>query len=156
MLLSQSGEKNARMALIETLLEGPWHVADILPKRVPKEASGQYFAVERYFLQPERIREIYRRYAEVFIRLNCYYSMAVSFDLGETWEEDPEPAAFVQKVLDAPDTAQLRVLFPEQRAMIDLDFGYTDLAVYDPDSNILDLLRPMLLAEGFFLWPKEP
>ena len=106
-------------------------------------------------LQKDRIREIYRRYAEILIRLNCYYSMAVSFDCGESWEEDPEPAVFVQKVLEAPQTAQLRVLFPAQNAMIDLDVGYTDLAVYDPDSNILDLLRPMLLAEGFFLWLGE-
>ena len=141
--------------IIEHLIDGPYWVADILPKRVPKEASAQYFAVERYFLQPDRIREIYRRYAEILIRLNCYYGMAVSFDCGESWEEDPDPSDFVKNVLEAPETAQLRVLFPAQNAMIDLDVGYTDLAVYDPDANILDLLRPMLLAEGFFLWPGE-
>ncbi|MBO5517733.1 MAG: hypothetical protein J6A42_06620 [Firmicutes bacterium] len=141
--------------IIEHLIDGPYWVADILPKRVPAGKPDRYFDVERYFLQPERIREIYRNYAEVFIRLNCYYSMAVSFDCGESWEVDPDPSEFVRNVLEASDTAQLRVLFPEQRAMIDLDFGYTDLAVYDPDSNILDLLRPMLLAEGFFLWPGE-
>ena len=141
--------------IIEHLIDGPYWVADILPKRVPAGKPDRYFDVERYFLQPERIREIYRNYAEVFIRLNCYYSMAVSFDCGESWEVDPDPSEFVRNVLEASDTAQLRVLFPEQRAMIDLDFGYTDLAVFDPDSNILDLLRPMLLAEGFFLWPGE-
>ena len=140
---------------IEQLIDGPYWVADILPKRVPAGKPDRYFDVERYFLQTDRIREIYRRYAEVLIRLNCYYSMAVSFDNGEAWEEAPDPSAFVQKVLEAPDTAQLRVLFPEQNAMIDLDFGYTDLAVYDPDSKILDLLRSLLLAEGFFLWPGE-
>ena len=139
--------------IIEHLIDGPYWVADILPKRVPAGKPDRYFDVEKYFLQKDRIREIYRRYAEILIRLNCYYGMAVSFDQGETWEEDPELAAFVQKVLEAPETAQLRVLFPAQNAMIDLDLGYTDLAVYDPDSNILDLLRPMLLAEGFFLWP---
>ncbi|MBQ2217775.1 MAG: hypothetical protein II418_02435 [Firmicutes bacterium] len=141
--------------IIEHLIDGPYWVADILPKRVPADKPDRYFDVEKYFLQKDRIREIYRKYAEVFIRLNCYYSMAVSFDCGESWEEDPDPSGFVKNVLEAPNTAQLRVLFPEQSAMIDLDFGYTDLAVYDPDSNILDLLRPMLLAEGFFLWPGE-
>ena len=141
--------------IIEHLIDGPYWVADILPKRVPAGKPDRYFDVEKYFLQKDRIREIYRRYAEILIRLNCYYSMAVSFDCGESWEEDPEPAVFVQKVLEAPQTAQLRVLFAAQNAMIDLDVGYTDLAVYDPDSNILDLLRPMLLAEGFFLWLGE-
>ena len=140
---------------IEQLIDGPYWVADILPKRVPAGKPDRYFDVEWYFLQKDRIREIYRRYAEVLIRLNCYYSMAVSFDNGEAWEETPAPSAFVQKVLEAPDTAQLRVLFPELNAMIDLDFGYTDLAVYDPDSKILDLFRSLLLAEGFFLWPGE-
>ena len=106
--------------IIEHLIDGPYWVADILPKRVPAGKPDRYFDVEKYFLQKDRIREIYRRYAEILIRLNCYYSMAVSFDCGES-----------------------------------LDVGYTDLAVYDPDSNILDLLRPMLLAEGFFLWLGE-
>ena len=141
--------------IIEHLIDGPYWVADILPKRVPAGKPDRYFDVEKYFLQKDRIREIYRRYAEIFIRLNCYYGMAVSFDQGETWEEDPDPSDFVKNVLEAPDTAQLRVLFPAQNAMIDLDLGYTDLTVYDSDSNILDLLRPMLLAEGFFLWPGE-
>ena len=141
--------------IIEHLIDGPYWVADILPKRVPKEASAQYFSVEQYFLQEDRIREIYRRYAEILIRLNCYYSMAVSFDCGENWEDDPDPSEFVKNVLEAPDTAQLRVLFPEQKAMIDLDFSYTNLTVYDPDSKILETLRPMILAEGFFLWPGE-
>lgn len=141
--------------IIEHLIDGPYWVADILPKRVPAGKPDQYFDVEKYFLQKDRIREIYRRYAEILIRLNCYYGMAVSFDCGESWEEDPDPSDFVKNVLEAPDTAQLRVLFPAQNAMIDLDLGYTDLTVYDPDSNILDLLRPMLLAEGFFLWPGE-
>ena len=139
--------------IIEHLIDGPYWVADILPKRVPAGKPDRYFDVEKYFLQKARIREIYRRYAEILIRLNCYYSMAVSFDGGESWGEDPDPSDFVKNVLEAPDTAQLRVLFPAQNAMIDLDLGYTDLAVYDPDANILDLLRPMLLAEGFFLWP---
>ena len=141
--------------IIEHLIDGPYWVADIIPKRVPAGKPDRYFAVEKYFLQKDRIREIYRRYAEILIRFNCYYGMAVSFDCGESWEEDPDPSDFVKNVLEAPDTAQLRVLFPAQSAMIDLDLGYTDLAVYDPDSNILDLLRPMLLAEGFFLWLGE-
>ena len=36
------------------LLEGPYWIVDILPEQVPADAAGQYFAVERYFLQPER------------------------------------------------------------------------------------------------------
>ena len=31
----------------------PCWIADILPRQVPKDADGQYFAVDRYFRQPE-------------------------------------------------------------------------------------------------------
>ena len=143
------------LPLIEELLEGPWWVVDILPRRVPKESPAQYFAVEQYYLQPNRIREIYRRYAEILIRLNCYYGMAVSLDDCETWEKDPDPESFVHRVENAPRNRLLRAVFEEQRAMIDLDFGYTDLAVYDPEGNILDILRSLATAEGFFLWLGE-
>ena len=70
-------------ALVEELLEAPYFVADILPERAPKDSDGQYFAVEKYFLAPERLADIYRRHAEVMLRFNCCHSMLVTFDWGE-------------------------------------------------------------------------
>lgn len=60
---------------------------DILPERVPEHAGGQYFSVERYFRQPARLAALYRKFAELLLRLNCYADMAVSFDAGEHWEK---------------------------------------------------------------------
>ena len=37
--------------MMGALLEGPYWIVDILPEQVPADAAGQYFAVERYFLQ---------------------------------------------------------------------------------------------------------
>ena len=68
------------------LLEGPYWIVDILPEQVPADAAGQYFAVERYFLRPERIIPLRRKYAELLLRLNCYVDMAVSFDSCASWE----------------------------------------------------------------------
>ncbi len=62
------------------LLEGPYWIVDILPEQVDAHAAGQYFAVERYFRQPERILPLSRKYAEILLRLNCYADMTVSFD----------------------------------------------------------------------------
>ena len=46
------------MKTVEELLECPYWIIDILPLQVPKDSPGQYFAVEKYFLQDKRIEEI--------------------------------------------------------------------------------------------------
>ena len=35
---------------IESLLEKPYWLIDVLPKQVPAGSAGQYFKAERYFL----------------------------------------------------------------------------------------------------------
>ena len=36
---------------IEELLQAPCWIIDILPEQVPADGPGQYFAVEKYFLE---------------------------------------------------------------------------------------------------------
>ena len=139
------------------LLEGPYWIVDILPEQVSADAGGQYFAVERYYLQPERIRALRRRYAEILLRLNCYYDMAVSFDSCASWETNPDPEAFAERVVGLSGNDFLRVVFAEQNAMIDCEPEETYLTVYDPDAALQPLLTALAAAEGFFIWspPQE-
>lgn len=139
------------------LLEGPYRIVDILPEQVSADAGGQYFAVERYFLQPERIRALRRRYAEILLRLNCYYDMAVSFDSCASWETNPDPEAFAERVAGLRGNDFLRAVFAEQNAMIDCEPEETWLTVYDPDAALLPKLTALAAAEGFFVWspPQE-
>ena len=67
---------------IESLLEKPYWLIDILPKQVPAGSAVQYFKAERYFLT--WLDEISWKFARILIRLNCYYDLQVSTD-GETW-----------------------------------------------------------------------
>ena len=134
------------------LLEGPYRIVDILPEQVSANADGQYFAVERYYLQPERIRALRRRYAEILLRLNCYYDMAVSFDSCASWETNPDPEAFAERVAGLCGNDFLRAVFAEQNAMIDCEPEETWLTVYDPDAALQPLLTALAAAEGFFVW----
>ena len=134
------------------LLEGPFCIVDILPEQVPADAAGQYFAVERYFLQPERIIPLRRKYAEILLRLNCYADMAVSFDACASWETNPDPEAFAARVAGLSGNEFLRAVFAEQNVMIDYDHNDTYLTVYDPDSALLDKVRALAAAEGLFVW----
>ncbi len=139
------------------LLEGPYWIVDILPGQVPADAAGQYFAVERYYLQPSRIIPLRRKYAGILLRLNCYYDMAVSFDSCASWETNPDPEAFADRVAGLSGNEFLRAVFAEQNAMIDYDHNDTWLTVYDPGSALIDKVRALAAAEGLFLWrpPQE-
>lgn len=143
--------------LMGELLEGPYRIVDILPERVPVDSDGQYFSVERYYLQPERIRALRRRFAEILLRLNCYFDMAVSFDSCESWERNPDPEAFADRLIGLSGNSFLRAVFEAQRAMVDIERDDACMTVYDPDSLLLDKLRALAAAEGLFLWspPEE-
>ena len=154
-----SDEPDARSfdEMMGELLEGPYWIVDILPEQVSANAGGQYFAVERYYLQPERIRALRRKYAEILLRLNCYYDMAVSFDSCASWETNPDPEAFAERVIDLCGNDFLRAVFAEQKAMIDCEPEETWLTVYDPNAALLPKLSAFAATEGFFIWspPQE-
>jgi hypothetical protein len=154
---SEAAEPRRYDDLMGRLLEGPYWIVDILPEQVSAEAAGQYFAVERYFLQPERIVSLRRKYAEILLRLNCYCDMAVSFDACASWETNPDPETFAAHVAALSGNEFLRAVFAEQNAMIDYDHNDTYLTVYDPDWALLDKLRALAAAEGLFVWraPQE-
>jgi len=138
--------------MMGALLEGPYWVVDILPEQVSADAAGQYFAVERYFLQPERIVPLRRKYAEILLRLNCYVDMAVSFDSCASWETNPDPETFAERVTGLSGNEFLRAVFAGQNAMIDYDHNDTYLTVYDPGAALLDKVRALAAAEGLFVW----
>ena len=139
------------------LLEEPYWIVDILPEQVHAYSAGQYFAVERYFLQPERIIPLRRKFAEILLRLNCYYDMAASFDSCASWETNPNPEVFADRVVGFSGNNFLRAVFPEQNAMIDYDHNDTYLTVYDPDSALIEKVRELSAAEGLSVWtpPQE-
>lgn len=138
--------------LMGELLEGPYWIVDILPEQVSAEAAGQYFAVERYFLQRPRIVPLRRKYAELLLRLNCYVDMAVSFDSCASWERNPDPEAFAERMAGLSGNDFLRAVFPQQKAMIDYDHNDTYLTVYDPEELLLDKVRALAAGSGLFLW----
>ncbi len=148
-MLPEPAQLEARMG---SLLEGPFRIVDLLPGQVPSDASGQYFAVERYFLQSERIRPLRRRFAEILLRLNCYYSMAVSFDSCQSWEMNPDPETFAARVETLSGNSFLRALFDGGRAMIDLEHDDTYMTVYDPEFILQYRLEKLSEAEGLFVW----
>lgn len=137
--------------LTERLAEGPFRILDILPEQVPAVGGGQYFAVEKYFRGPGRLQALYRRFAEILLRLNCYDDMTVSFDGCEHWERNPDPEAFADRLAALPQNGFFRAVFENRETMIDLDAGDTYMTVYNAREAFAERLRKLAEAEGLFL-----
>lgn len=137
------------------MLDGPYWIADILPRRVPADSRGQYFAADRYYRDPERISAIHRRHAEILIKLNCYYDMGVSFDSCEHWELNPDPEEFAARTAALSGLSFLRAVFPDQQTMIDVEPDDTYMTVFCRDGGMLDLITELARADGFFVWPGQ-
>ena len=62
---------------IDELLQAPYWVIDILPKQVPAGSPGQYFAIEEYFLDKPRLKEIKQKHINTVLKLNCYEDISI-------------------------------------------------------------------------------
>ena len=124
---------------IEELLKKPYWIIDILPKQVPKDSLGQYFAVEEIFLK-EQLAEIKKKHINVILKLNCY--MDISIDD----EENPPPEQIRDIMLDR----YVYIMLGD--AMILSEADDTHMTVFNPDEELLDLIRMISSAEGLFVW----
>lgn len=66
------------MKTIEELLQCPYWIIDILPSQVPEGSPGQYFTVEKNFLQGDRLKEIKQKHINLILKLNCYRDISIN------------------------------------------------------------------------------
>ena len=124
---------------IEELLKKPYWIIDILPKQVPKDSPGQYFAVEEFFLK-EQLAEIKKKHINVILKLNCYTDISIDD------EENPTPEQIRDIMLDR------YVYIMVGDAMILSEADDTHMTVFNPGEELLDLIRTVSYAEGLFVW----
>ena len=128
-----------RMDRIEELLKKPYWIIDILPKQVPKDSHGQYFAIEKYLLE-KQLSDIKRKHLNVILKLNCYLDIAID------GEVNPPPA----KVREIMDTRYVYIMIND--AMILSEPDDTHLTVFNPDEPLIQLICSIASSEGLFVW----
>ena len=136
-------------ALRETLLSGPYRVIDFLPRQVPADSEGQYFALERYFSGKKRLRKLYRRFGQLVLKLNCYYDLAVGGP--GKWREDLPPEKLYDRFTRCAEGGYVHVLLPGEKTLITLDAGDLYMTVYHPSENLSDILDTLCRGEGLWL-----
>ena len=127
------------MDRIEELLQTPYWIIDILPMQVPKDSPGQYFTIEDYFLK-EQMAEIKHKHINVILKLNCYTDVSIE---GET---NPAP----DRISDIMNERYVYIMVGNSMILSEPDD--THMTVFNPDTQLLELICAISTAEGLFVW----
>ena len=127
---------------IEELLQCPYWIIDILPSQVPEDSPGQYFTVEKYFLQGDRIEDIKQKHINLILKLNCYRDISI--------DEEAEINPLPMRIADEMKNRYLYIMTGESMILSEPDD--THLTVFNPDSQLLELIRQIASSEGLFVW----
>ena len=129
---------------IEELLNAPYWIIDILPKQVPASNAGQYFAIEQY-LRDTQLSDIKKKHVNLILKLNCYRDISL--------DEDKEINISPEKIADAIHKRYVIIMVND--AMIVSEPEDTYLTIYNPDEDLLTLIRELASGEGMFVWKNE-
>ena len=129
---------------IEELLNAPYWIIDILPKQVPAGSAGQYFAIEKY-LRETQLSDIKKKHVNLILKLNCYRDISL--------DEDKEVNISPEQIADAIYKRYVNIMVDD--AMIVSEPEDTYLTIYNPDEDLLTLMRELASGEGMFVWKNE-
>ena len=140
--------------MIETLLNKLYWVIDILPEQVPEDSTGQYFAIEQYYLQQPGITDIHHRFTDILLKLNCYSDFLVCLPDQEQQIRNPEPEKLVSWI--NTELKDLCILLIMEDVLITLNHDDTYMTVYNPSEVLTNRIRILAMAHGLFFWqPKQ-
>ena len=130
---------------IEELLGAPYWVIDILPKQVPKDSPGQYFTIEKDYLEKERFAGIKQKHIDLILKLNCYREISLS----DETVVNPDP----EHIAEAMRKRFLYVMLGDSMILSEPDD--THMTVFNPDEKLLELIKTIASGEGLFTWKGE-
>ena len=137
---------------IEEYLNKPYWVIDILPKQVPADSRGQYFRIEKYFLEHPQIDFIYRKFTNILLKLNCYEDIDMSHD-GDEWITKPDPHELEAALLKSmADRQMFYIILKSADVLITVSGDDTYMTVYNPTEEVLELIGSLAGSEGLFIW----
>lgn len=128
--------------LIDELLQMPCWIIDILPEQVPKDSPGQYFSVEKFFLETERMADIKQKHINLALKLNCYRRISIN----EEKEYNPSP----ERIAEEMRSKYVYLMLDDSMILSEPDD--THMTVFNPDEETLELIRILAAGEGLYVW----
>jgi hypothetical protein len=140
--------------MLDDFFNKEYWVVDFLPKQVPENAGGRFFSVEQYYLEPFRYAVLRERFSEILLKLYCYYDLRLFVDDDTEGIFNPESELLAKHIKD--NQGNLCILIGTSEALITLSRDDTNLTVYAPSDDLLELIKTLAEAVGLFVWkPKQ-
>ena len=139
--------------MLEDFFDKEYWVVDFLPKQVPEKAGGRFFSVEEYYLEPSRYAVLRERFSDILLKLYCYYDLRLFVDDDTEGMFNPEPELLASHIKD--NQGNLCLLIGTSEGLITLSRNDTNMTVYSPSEDLLELIRTLAGAVGLFVWKPE-
>ena len=134
--------------IIDHYLEQDYWVIDTFPKQVPTTHASQYFKAEKYFLNHQRLDDLYKKFTHILIKLSCYEELKLVLPADECIAH-PDPDTIERLMLDQ---RRFFAVLESADAMIDVSGEDTYLTLYHPSDELLELVRCLAMAEVLIVW----
>ena len=140
--------------MLDIFFEKEYWVVDFLPKQVPENVGGRFFSVEDYYLEPSRYVVLRERFSDILLKLYCYYDLRLFVNDDTEGIINPEPEMLASHIMD--NQGNLCILIGASEALVTLGRDDTNLTVYAPSEDLLELIRMLAGVVGLFVWkPKQ-
>ena len=119
---------------------------------MPADGKGQYFKIEKYYLEHPQIDIIHRKFINILLKLNCYEDFDVSHD-GDEWMANPAPHELEAALLGSmADKQMFYIILKSADVLITVSGDDTYMTVYNPTEEVLELIGSLADSEGLFVW----
>ena len=136
--------------MIESFFDKEYWIVDFLPKQVPEKGGGRFFAVEEYYLEPSHYAVLREHFAEILLKLYCFYDIQLFIDDDTEGIANPEPKLLASRI--KVNQGELCILIGSSEALITLGRDDTHMTVYAPSDDLLELIKTLAVAVGLFVW----
>ena len=136
--------------MIDDFFDKEFWVVDFLPKQVPENAGGRFFSVEQYYLETYRYAVLREQFSEILLKLYCYYDLQLFVDDDSEGIANPDPELLASHIKD--NQGNLCILVGASESLITLSRDDTNMTVYAPSEDLLELIRMLADAVGLFVW----
>ena len=127
---------------IDELLNTPYWIIDILPKQVPANSAGQYFNIDKYYLDEKRFEQIKQKHINVILKINCYKDISI--------DEEIEINPSIERIEKEMKTRYLYIMIGDSMILSEADD--THMTLFNPDEELLELVKEIASKEGLFVW----
>ena len=126
----------------DEIMDKPYWIIDILPGQVLENSPGQYFRIEKYWME-NQMAEIRQKKFSLILKLNCYMQISIDDEI------NPSPEKIRNRIKETGVSVRIG------DAMIVSEKDDTYMTLFNPDKPLLAMIRKIASGEGLFVWKRQ-